>query len=143
LPTNGTLQPAPIQVAPKPVTRQWKKARNVFYDNHNFPDESDAYNHLLHNIDGGVVLRKRHIEAPALDEDDPVLITNSQRLTMVTGSGMNLTCLTSCPRTAQSSLLSSSNIGVYLTIEVYSFQSVTTNAITVCRYVVKMGDYIQ
>jgi hypothetical protein len=43
----------------------------MFYDDHGFPDESDAYNHLLHNIDGGVVLRRKKFNAPALDQDNP------------------------------------------------------------------------
>ncbi len=42
-----------------------KKARNIFFDDRGFPDE------LLHNIDGGVVLRKKKFDAPALDQDDP------------------------------------------------------------------------
>jgi hypothetical protein len=48
-----------------------KKARNVFYDDRGFPDETDAYNNLLHNVDGGVVLRKKKFDAPPLDQDDP------------------------------------------------------------------------
>jgi hypothetical protein len=52
--------------------RAKKKARNVFYDNHGFPNKLDAYNHLLHNIDGGVVLWKKKFDAPALDQDNPV-----------------------------------------------------------------------
>jgi hypothetical protein len=51
--------------------RVHKKARNIFYDNHGFPDESDAYDHLLHNIDGRVVLHKKKFDAPVLKEDDP------------------------------------------------------------------------
>jgi hypothetical protein len=59
LPAIPTGLPAPIQVAPKPAMRSKKKAWNVFYNNRGFPDEWDAYNHLLHNIDGGIVLRKK------------------------------------------------------------------------------------
>ncbi len=72
LPANGSRQPAPIWVTPKPVTRQWKKARNVFYNIHGFPDELDIHNHLLHIRDGGVVLHKRCFKAPALDVDNLV-----------------------------------------------------------------------
>ncbi len=43
----------------------------MFYNNHGFPDESNAYDHLLHNVDGGVVLCKKKFDAPALDQDDP------------------------------------------------------------------------
>jgi hypothetical protein len=64
-------KPAPIYVAPKPAMRAHKKARNVFYDNPGFPNESDAYNHLLHNVDGRVVLRKKKFDTPALDQDNP------------------------------------------------------------------------
>jgi hypothetical protein len=49
-----------------------KKSQNVFYDDRGFPDESDAYNHLLHNIDGSIVQWKKKYGAPALDQDDPV-----------------------------------------------------------------------
>jgi hypothetical protein len=51
--------------------RARKKARKVFYDDRSFPDESDAYDHLLHNIDGRVVLHKKKFNAPALNKDDP------------------------------------------------------------------------
>ncbi len=64
-------KPAPIRVVPKPAMCVRKKARNMFYDDRGFPDESDAYNHLLHNVDGGVVLHKKKFDAPALDQDDP------------------------------------------------------------------------
>ncbi len=64
-------KPAPIRVAPKPAMRTRKKGRNIFYDNRGLLDESNAYNHLLHNIDGRVVLCKKKFDAPALDQDDP------------------------------------------------------------------------
>ena len=45
---------------------------NVFLDDHRFPDQSNDYNHVLHNINGGRILRKLRHPAPALDEDiDP------------------------------------------------------------------------
>ncbi len=37
-----------------------------------FPNKSDAYDHLFHNIDGSDVLRKKKFVAPALDQDNPV-----------------------------------------------------------------------
>ena len=52
--------------------RPKKKARNVFYNDCSFPDKLDAYNHLLHNIGGSIVLRKKKFDAPALDQDNPV-----------------------------------------------------------------------
>jgi hypothetical protein len=72
LPDNNIPKPAPILVKPKPTTRHCKKARNVFYDDCGFLHELDAYDHILHNIDDGVVLRKKHFDAPALDEDNLV-----------------------------------------------------------------------
>ena len=50
----------PIRVTPKQKRR--RKLQNIFLDNHGFPDQSDEYDHLLHTIDGGTVLRKlRHL----------------------------------------------------------------------------------
>ena len=43
----------------------------MFYDNRGFPDESEAYDELLHNIDGGVILRKKKFPTPPLDVEDP------------------------------------------------------------------------
>jgi hypothetical protein len=71
-PSIPTGLPVPIRVVPEPALCAKKKARNVFYDNNGFPDESDAYDHLLHNINGGVVLRKKKFDTPVLDLDDRV-----------------------------------------------------------------------
>jgi hypothetical protein len=70
LSANSPSTPAPIFAMPKPVIRVRKKARNVFYDNRGVPDESNTYDHLLHNIDGRVILCKKKFDAPALDKDD-------------------------------------------------------------------------
>ncbi len=43
----------------------------MFVDNRGFPDESEYYKNLLHNIDGGPILRKLKHPPPALDEVDP------------------------------------------------------------------------
>jgi hypothetical protein len=43
----------PICMAPKPALHAKKKAHDVFYNDHGFPDESDTYDHLVHNINGG------------------------------------------------------------------------------------------
>jgi hypothetical protein len=64
-------KPAPIRVAPKPAMKSRKKARNVFYDDRGFLNETNTYNNLLHNIDGGVVLRKKKFNALPLDLYDP------------------------------------------------------------------------
>jgi hypothetical protein len=45
--------------------------RNVFYDNRGFPDQSDEFDHLLHNINGGVILCKKKHPQPPLDVIDP------------------------------------------------------------------------
>ncbi len=61
---NTESESAPIRVAPKPKSKSNKKARNVFYDDRGYPDESDEYDSLLHNIDGGVILQKRSFPHP-------------------------------------------------------------------------------
>jgi hypothetical protein len=67
-PINPTL--APIRIAPKP--KRQKRTNNVFLDDRGFPDQSDDYDHVLHNVDGGPILRKLCHPAPALDKDtDP------------------------------------------------------------------------
>jgi hypothetical protein len=38
-------------VAPKPKCH--KQLQNIFLDDRGFLDQSDEYNHVLHNIDGG------------------------------------------------------------------------------------------
>jgi hypothetical protein len=48
-----------------------RRIKNVFADNRGFPDPSDEYDTLLHNIDGGTVLQKLRHPAPPLDKIDP------------------------------------------------------------------------
>jgi hypothetical protein len=55
-------------VAAKGKCRLWIKY--IFADDRGFPDPSDEYNTLLHNIDGGPVLRKLRHPAPPLEEID-------------------------------------------------------------------------
>ncbi len=55
----------PIWVATNP--KQRKQLNNVFLDNQGFPDQSDEYDHMLHNIDGGSILRKLRHPQPDLD----------------------------------------------------------------------------
>jgi hypothetical protein len=55
----------PICVAPKAKRR--KKLQNFFLDDRGFPDQSDEYDHLLHSINGGPVLRKLCHPMPNLD----------------------------------------------------------------------------
>jgi hypothetical protein len=47
---------APIRVTPKSKRR--KRLHNVFLDDRGFPDVSDEYDHVLHDIHGGPILRK-------------------------------------------------------------------------------------
>ena len=68
VPIDPTL--APIRVAPKPKCQ--KRTNNVFLDDRGFKDLSDDYDHVLHDVDGGPILRKLRHPAPALDADiDP------------------------------------------------------------------------
>jgi hypothetical protein len=61
---------SPIRVTPQPKSRQ--KSRNIFYDNRGFPDQSNDFDHLLHNIDSGVILWKTKFPVPVLDVHDPL-----------------------------------------------------------------------
>ncbi len=62
---------SPIRVEPKPKCR--KHLQNVFLDDRGFPDQSDEYDHMLHNIDGGPILRKLKHPKPDLNAPpDPV-----------------------------------------------------------------------
>jgi hypothetical protein len=54
--------------APRPKSR--KRACNVFYDDRGFPDESDEWDHILHNIDGSVILRRLKFPMAELNTDD-------------------------------------------------------------------------
>ncbi len=45
---------------------------NVFIDNRGFPNQLDEFDTLLHNIDGGPVLRKLKHPPPYLDMTDPL-----------------------------------------------------------------------
>ena len=66
--TTATPPGSPIRVAPKAKCR--RQIKNVFIDDRGFPDQSDEFDVLLHNIDGGPVLRKLRHPAPPLDEPD-------------------------------------------------------------------------
>ena len=60
----------PICVTPKMKGYSGKR-KNVFLDDCGFPDQSNEFNSLLHNVDSGTILRKRKHPAPKLDEIDP------------------------------------------------------------------------
>ncbi len=59
----------PICSADKP--KQCRKISTIFINDRGFPDESNHYNNLLHNIEGGPILRKLKHLPPPLDEVDP------------------------------------------------------------------------
>jgi hypothetical protein len=44
---------------------------NAFYDNRGFPNQSDEFDHIIHNIDGGVILCKKKHPQPPLDVNNP------------------------------------------------------------------------
>ena len=58
----------PIRVAPKAKCR--KRLQHNFLDGRGFPDQSDNYDHVLHNINGGPALRK--LKHPVPDLKTPV-----------------------------------------------------------------------
>ena len=58
----------PVQVAPK--AKQSKRLQHLFLDDQGFPDQSDDYDHVLHNIYGGPILRK--LKNPVLDLHAPL-----------------------------------------------------------------------
>ena len=59
----------PIRVAPKPP--RGKKRKNAFFDDIGFPDVTDEFDTLLHNMTGGDVVRRRVHPARDLDDIDP------------------------------------------------------------------------
>jgi hypothetical protein len=69
---KATSMPSPIRVAPKPKSCTTKKARNVFFNDRGFPDKSDEYDTLLHNIDSGVILQKKKFLTPPIDVVNPI-----------------------------------------------------------------------
>jgi hypothetical protein len=58
----------PIRVAAKQKGRG--RLKNVFMDNRGFPDQSDEFDTLLHNINGGAILRKLKHPPPPIDVPD-------------------------------------------------------------------------
>ncbi len=71
--TTATLPadtaPPPICIADKP--KRHKQITNVFIDDRGFPNKSEYYNSLLHNISGGPILCKLKLPPPLFDEVDP------------------------------------------------------------------------
>jgi hypothetical protein len=69
LPSPATNDLLPICPADKPKQRHW--ISNVFINDRGFPDESDHYDNLLHNVEGRPILQKLKHPLPPLDEVDP------------------------------------------------------------------------
>ncbi len=63
--THALPESSPIRVDPKP--KHCRRLQNVFLDDRGFPDQSDDYNHVLHGMDGGPILRKLWHPQPDLD----------------------------------------------------------------------------
>jgi hypothetical protein len=125
LPKNDIPTPALIWVAPKPITRHQKKARNAFYDDCGLPNQLDTYNHLLHNIDGRVILGKKHFDTLALNEDNAVI--NYEFSEAADGNWLK-TKLDLSHLTPKSSSLWPSDVDVCLMIAVNLSWFVTSNA---------------
>jgi hypothetical protein len=70
-PGGASSSSSPIRVSPKPKVQGAKRSKNIFFDNRGFPNESEEYTQLLHNIDGGIILRKKKFPTPPLDNIDP------------------------------------------------------------------------
>ncbi len=62
---QAAQESSPIRVDPKPKRRM--HLQNVFLDNRGFPDQSNDYDHVLHGVDGGPVLRKLRNPQPDLE----------------------------------------------------------------------------
>jgi hypothetical protein len=55
--------------------KRCRRLNNVFVHDRGFPDKSEYYKNLPHNIDGGPILRKLKHPPPSLDEVDPVFFS--------------------------------------------------------------------
>ncbi len=124
-PIDPTL--APICVAPKPKCQ--KRTNNVFLDDQGFPDQSDDYNHVLHNVNGGPILRKLRHPAPALDKDtDPAFYAPFIPVKHEDQMVKNWTCPILIPTSREESTPLSEYIGLSSMRRVYFFQSKIMNA---------------
>ncbi len=65
------LSPAPFALLQYQSVNQQRNYGMFFYENQGFLNESDEYDHLLHNIDGGIILRKKKFPTPPIDVDNP------------------------------------------------------------------------
>jgi hypothetical protein len=63
---------SPIRVADK--SRSRRRIKNVFIDDRGFPDQSNEFDILLHDIDGGPVLWKLKHPPPPIGSVDPMFM---------------------------------------------------------------------
>ncbi len=56
-------------IGDKPKCRKW--ITNVFVDDRGFPNESEYYDNLLHNVNGGPILCKLKHPPPLFNDVDP------------------------------------------------------------------------
>jgi hypothetical protein len=63
---------SPIRVADK--SRSCRCIKNIFIDDRGFPDQSDEFDVLLHNINGNPVLRKLKHPPPQIGSVDPMFL---------------------------------------------------------------------
>ncbi len=70
-PGGASSSSSPICVSPKPKVQGTKRSKNIFFDDCGFPDESEEYYQLFHNINGGIILRKKKFPTPPLKDIDP------------------------------------------------------------------------
>ncbi len=75
-PVAGESHDAPNDPKGSPIrvdkSKYRRRIKNEFIDDRGFPDLSDEYDTLLHNVDGGPVLRKLKHSPPPLDVADPL-----------------------------------------------------------------------
>jgi hypothetical protein len=62
---QAVQESSPIRVDPKP--KCCKHLQNVFLDNRGFPNQSNGYDHVLHGVDGGLILWKLRHSQPDLE----------------------------------------------------------------------------
>ncbi len=90
--SQSDLQPSapPIRVTPK-MRGNSSKRRNVFMDDRGFPDQSNEFDSLLHNVNGGTILRKHKHPAPKLANITHNFMRYTTRSFMATSSTKILT----------------------------------------------------
>ena len=70
-PDVSTAEPLAKSNRPAQKEKEGRRRRNVFHDDCRFLDQSDEFDYLLCNVDGGRVLRKHQHPSPPLDEINP------------------------------------------------------------------------